>query len=149
MTTTRDTNKAICQRLHVATNSGDLELISRTVDEVFHPDALFHTPAPTPVPAPQAIKGVWATLLRAFPDISVTVEDIISEGDKTVFRNTVTGTHQGEYRGLPPTGKSIKYQEIFIVRFSGGRIAEGWGIVDVVSQLQQLGAGPGPAAPPS
>lgn len=60
-----------------------------------------------------------------------------------VSRNTVTGTHQGEYMGIPPTGKSVTYNEIFIVRFAGGRIAETWGAVDVLSQLRQLGAIPG------
>jgi predicted ester cyclase len=46
-------------------------------------------------------------LLRGLPDLHVAVEDVIAEGDKVVSRNTVTGTHQGEYRGLPPTGKSV------------------------------------------
>jgi predicted ester cyclase len=64
------------------------------------------------------------------------------QGDKVVSRNTVTGTHQGEYRGLPPTGKSITYNEIFIFRFVGGRIAEIWGVVDVFSQMKQLGVIP-------
>jgi predicted ester cyclase len=49
------------------------------------------------------------------------------------------GTHQGEYMGIPPTGKSVTYSEIFIVRFARGRIAETWGIVDVFSQIRQLG----------
>jgi predicted ester cyclase len=60
-----------------------------------------------------------------------------------VSRNTVTGTHQGEYMEVPPTGRSVTYNEIFIVRFAGGRIAETWGAVDVLSQLRQLGAIPG------
>ena len=51
-------------------------------------------------------------------------DGLIAEGDKVVRRNTVTGTHQGEYMGLPPTGKSVTYNEIFIVRFAAGRIAE-------------------------
>ena len=68
------------------------------------------------------------------------MEDLIAEGDKVVARNTVTGTHQGEYMGLPPTGKSITYREIFIFRVVDGRIAETWGVVDVLSQLKQLGA---------
>lgn len=140
MTTIQEANKAVYKRLHDATNSRDLELISRTVDEEFHPDAVFHTPVPTDATAPQAVKGAWAMLLRAFPDIQVTVEDMIAEGDKIVVRNTVTGTHQGDYRGLPATGRTITYKEIFIVRFSEGRVAEVWGIVDVFSQLQQLGA---------
>jgi hypothetical protein len=50
-----------------------------------------------------------------------------------------TGTHQGEYRGLAPTGKSVTHNEIFVVRFAGSRIAEIWGVVDVLSQMKQLG----------
>ena len=82
---------------------------------------------------------MFGRLIRAFPDLHITVEDLIEEGDKVVSRNTVTGTHQGEYMGLPPTGKSITYNEIFIVRFVNGRIAETWGVVDVLSQMNQLG----------
>jgi predicted ester cyclase len=67
---------------------------------------------------------------------------VIAEGDKVVCRDTVTGIHRGEYRGLPPTGKSVTYNEIFIARFARGRITEIWGVVDVFSQLQQLGAIP-------
>jgi predicted ester cyclase len=78
-------------------------------------------------------------LLRAFPDIQVTVADLIEKDDKIVSRNSVTGTHQGEYMGIPPTGKSVTYHEIFIIRFVNGRIAEIWGVVDVFSQLKQLG----------
>jgi steroid delta-isomerase-like uncharacterized protein len=81
-------------------------------------------------------------LLRGLPDLHVAVEDVIAEGDKVVFRATVTGTHQGEYMGLPPTGKSITYNEIFIFRFANGRIAEMWGVVDVFSQMRQLGVIP-------
>ncbi|MFI6364985.1 ester cyclase [Nocardia sp. NPDC050630] len=139
---TAATNKAAFNRIHDAVNSGDLEVISKTIDEVVTPDMLFHAPVPMGTTGPQALKQVWAVLLRAFPDIHVAVEDVIAEGDKVVFRNTVTGTHQGEYRGLPPTGKSVAYNEIFIVRFADGRIAEIWGVVDVFSQLRQLGAIP-------
>ncbi|MCW2876448.1 MAG: ester cyclase [Sphaerisporangium sp.] len=135
-------NKATFSRFHEAVNSGDAELISKTIDEVVEPDVLFHAPAPIDATGAQALKQVWAVLLRAFPDIHVAVEDVIAEGDKVVYRNTVTGTHQGEYRGLPPTGKSVTYHEIFIVRFAGGRIAEIWGVVDVLSQMRQLGAIP-------
>lgn len=67
---------------------------------------------------------------------------MIAEGDKVVHRNTVTGTHQGEYRGVAPTGKPITYNEIFIFRFADGRVAEIWGVVDVLAQLRQLGVIP-------
>jgi hypothetical protein len=62
----------------------------------------------------------------------------------TGARNAVTGTHKGEYLGVPPTGKSITYNEIFIFRLDDdGRIAETWGVVDVASQMRQLGPTPG------
>ena len=132
-------NKAVFRRFHDAVNSGDVEVISKTIDELVEPDVLFHAPVPTGATGAQALKHVWAVLLRAFPDIHVAVEDVIAEGDKVVTRNTVTGIHQGEYRGLPPTGKPVTYNEIFIVRFADGRIAEMWGVVDVLSQMKQLG----------
>jgi steroid delta-isomerase-like uncharacterized protein len=135
-------NKATFSRFHDAINSGDVELISKTIDEVVEPDVLFHAPVPMDATGAQALKQVWAGLLRAFPDVHVAVEDVIAEGDKVVCRNTVTGTHQGEYRGLPSTGRSVTYNEIFIFRFAGGRIAEIWGVVDVFSQMRQLGLVP-------
>ena len=139
LTTETATNKATFQRLHDAVNSGDLAVISRTIDEIVEPDALFHTPVPSDVTGVAALKHVWTVLLRAYPDIRVAVQDMIVEGDKVVSRNTVAGTHQGEYRGLPATGKSVTYNEIFIGRFAGGRIVEIWGVVDVLAQLRQLG----------
>jgi steroid delta-isomerase-like uncharacterized protein len=135
-------NKATFSRFQDAVNTGDAEVISKTIDEVVEPDVLFHAPVPTGATGAQALKQVWAVLLRAFPDLHVAVEDVIAEGDKVVARNTVTGTHQGEYRGLPPTGRSVTYNEIFVVRFAGGRIAEIWGVVDVLSQMKQLGMVP-------
>jgi predicted ester cyclase len=82
---------------------------------------------------------VWAVLLRAFPDLHLNVEDLIGEGDKVVARIVVTGTHLGDYMGVEPTGKSIAYDEIFIFRFANGRVVETWGVVDVLSQMKQLG----------
>ena len=90
----------------------------------------------------QLLKEVFHRLHRAFPDLQITIEDLIEEGDKVVSRNTVTGTHLGEYMGIPPTGKSVTYNEIFILRFIGGRIAETWGLVDVFSQMKQVGVIP-------
>jgi steroid delta-isomerase-like uncharacterized protein len=135
-------NKATLSRLHHALNSGDEELISTTIDEIFDPDVRISTPLPIDATGAQALKQVWATLLRAYPDLHVMVEDLFGEQDRLVARNTVTGTHQGEYLGLPPTGRSVTYNEMLIVRFADGRIAETWGVVDLLSQMQQLGAIP-------
>ena len=143
MPSEQEANKATVRRLHDATNSGDLELISNTIDELVEPAAVIRTPLPIYATGAQALKDVFARLLRVFPDLRVTIEDLIAEGDKVVSSNTVTGTHRGEYMGHPATGKSVSYNEIFIFRFAGGRIAETWGVVDVFSQMKQLGVIPG------
>jgi steroid delta-isomerase-like uncharacterized protein len=132
-------NKAAIRRFHGATNTGDLEFICKTIDELFEADAPIRTPVPIEATGAQAVKEVFARLLRVFPDLQVTIEDLIAEGDKVVSRNTVTGTHHGDYMGHPPTGKRVTYNEIFVFRFAGRRIAETWGVVDVLSQMRQLG----------
>ncbi|MFF7440453.1 ester cyclase [Streptomyces sp. NPDC008122] len=135
-------NIAVLERFHSATNSGDPDRVARAIDELTAPDLVFHAPVPMGGTGAEALKRVWAALLRAFPDIRVTVEETVAEGDKVVSRNTVTGTHLGEYRGLPPTGRPVTYGEIFVLRFVDGKIAEVRGIVDVLTQLRQLGALP-------
>jgi predicted ester cyclase len=132
-------NKAALIRFHDAINTGDLELISRTIDEIVEPEVLFHAPMPVGATGARALKQVMAALLRAFPDLHVAVEDTIAEGDKVVGRNIVTGTNRGEYMDRPPTGKAVAYNEIFIFRLAGGRVAEIWGVVDMLSQMKQLG----------
>jgi steroid delta-isomerase-like uncharacterized protein len=132
-------NKLTFRRFLDASNTGDWELMSRTIGEVFQPDVILRSPLPMQTTGAQAIKEVFASLHRAFPDLHIAVEDLIEEGDRVVARQTVTGTNLGEYMGMPPTGKSVIYNEIFIFRFADGRIAETWGVVDVLSQMKQLG----------
>jgi steroid delta-isomerase-like uncharacterized protein len=149
MSTEQETNKAAIRRFHDATNTRDSELISRTIDELFRPDVLVRTPLPIEATGAQAMREVWARLLRVYPDLRVTIEDLLAEGDEVVSRNTVTGTHQGDYMGHPPTGNPVTYNEIFIFRFADGRIAETWGVVDVFSQMKQIGVIPAaPEQPP-
>jgi predicted ester cyclase len=112
----------------------------RTIDELVDPDAIISTPLPLETTGAQALKEVFGRLHTAYPDLHVAIVDLIAEGDKVVSRNSASGTHLGEYMGLQPTGKSVTYNEIFIFRFVNGRIAETWGVVDVFSQLRQLGA---------
>jgi steroid delta-isomerase-like uncharacterized protein len=133
-------NKATFRRFLDASNSGDLVLLRKTIDDVFEPDATIRTPVPLQTSGAEAMKEVFTTLHRAYPDLHVEVEDMVEEGDRVAVRNTVTGTHRGAYMGLPPTGKSVVYNEMFMLRFVNGRIAETWGVVDVLAQLRQLGA---------
>ena len=133
-------NKATFKRFQDAMNTCDAEIISKAIDELVEPDATIRTPLPGDATGAQALKQVWAVLLRAFPDLHLTIDDLIGEGDKVVARIVVTGTHLGDYMGLESTGKSIAYDEIFIFRFANGRVVETWGVVDVFSQMKQLGA---------
>jgi steroid delta-isomerase-like uncharacterized protein len=132
-------NKATFQRFHEAANTGDVEHLAKTIDEIVAPDAVIRTPLPIDATGAALLKQVWAMLFRVYPDIHLTVEDVIAEGDKVVARNTVTGTHQGEFMGVGPTGKTVTYSEIFIFRFADGRVVETWGVVDVYAQMKQIG----------
>ncbi|HEY6746672.1 MAG TPA: ester cyclase [Mycobacteriales bacterium] len=132
-------NKATVERLCAAANTGDLALISALVDEIAAPDLRMSTPLPGAATGPDRLKHVWATLFRAFPDLRLSVQDLIGEGDKVVVRNVVRGTHRGDYLGLPGSGTVVTYDEIFIFRFTDGRISEISGVVDLAAQLRQLG----------
>ena len=108
------------------------------VDEIFAPTVLFNGQTVTRDALKQALAGRRA----AFPDIRVTVDDQVAEGDKVSTRRTWQATHRGQYRGVAPTGKQVKWTQISIVRFSEGRIVEDWAVADEFSIMQQLGALP-------
>jgi predicted ester cyclase len=82
--------------------------------------------------------------LTAFPDLHLTIEDLIAEGDKVVDRQTARGTHQGTFMGIPPTGKQITVTAMNISRIVGGKIVEHWVELDTLGMLQQLGVVPMP-----
>jgi steroid delta-isomerase-like uncharacterized protein len=108
------------------------------VDEIFAPTVIFNGQSITRDALKQALAGRRA----AFPDIQVTVDDQVAEGEKVSTRRTWQATHRGPYRGVAPTGKQVKWTQISIVRFSQGRIVEDWAVADEFSILQQLGALP-------
>ena len=134
------TNEAAFKRFHDAISSRDTEMIDATIDEIVAPGAEIHAPLPLDAAGPQLLKVIWARLLQVYPDVRVTVEDLIAKDDKVVSRQSVTATHRAEYLGVAPTGRTVSYDEMFIMRFTGGRIVEMWGVVDVFAQLRQLGA---------
>src|SRR5262249_59471355 len=95
-------NKAAVTRFCDAVNTGGAELISKTIDELVAPDALMRTPLPIEATGAQLAKEVFARLLRAYPDLHITIADLIAEGDEVVILNTGTRTHEGEAMGIPP-----------------------------------------------
>ena len=99
-------------------------------------------------PTKEGTLEFFRTLLAAFPDWRMTVEDLIAGGDKTVARVTVTATHKGEFMGVPPAGARVEVQLIDIMRFDlAGLVCEHWGVADMLSLMQQLGVVP--AGPPA
>ena len=88
-------------------------------------------------------RGSWEIVNQRNPDINITVEDMIAEGDQAVSRYTIRGTHQGETEDFgPPTGKPVELKGITIHRFEDGKIVEEWESYDNLSVLQQLGLAP-------
>ncbi len=101
---------------------------------------------------PQTKEGTlefFRALIAAFPDMQMNVEDLIASEDKAVARVKLTGTHRGEFMGVPPTGTRVEAELIDIMRFDGsGLVCEHWGVADMLSFMQQLGVVPaGPPAP--
>jgi predicted ester cyclase len=122
-------------------------LVRRFFDEVWNEqklDVIADVFAPTVLVNGQSVardvfKSVVANRRAAFPDLRVTVDEQVAEGDKVSTRRTWEGTHQGVYRGVAPTGKRVKWTQISIVRFADSLIAEDWAVADELSVLQQLG----------
>ena len=135
-------NKAIARRAYEIFSSGNLEAL----EEVIAPDMVDHNAAPGQARGIEGTRQVLGMLRAAFPDLRLTPEDLIAEGDRVVARLMVTGTHQGEFQGLPPTGKQVTMSGIEIVRLAGGKAVERWGEFDILGLLQQLGAVPAPGA---
>jgi steroid delta-isomerase-like uncharacterized protein len=129
-------NKAIFRRIvEEGFNKGNLAI----VDELVATDHLNHSDN---VHGPEEYKQFITVYRTAFPDLQMTVEDQIAEGDKVVNRWTARGTHKGELMGIPPTGKQMTVMGIYVARIIGGTIMEEWGNFDALGMMQQLGVVP-------
>ena len=116
------------------------------LDEILTPNFVDHEEGPPGTP--DGIDGVKAfvTMFReAFPDMQVSIEDVMEDGDRVAVRATMTGTHDGELMGVPPSGNRVRLEMIDIVRIEDGRCAEHWGAADNLSLMQQIGAVQAPA----
>jgi predicted ester cyclase len=91
---------------------------------------------------PEGFKQFVSSYFAAFPDMRVVNEEVLAEGDKVVFRQTVYGTNTGSMMGIPPTGKKFAIQEMVINRFVDGKIVESWALADLFDMMQQLGLVP-------
>jgi steroid delta-isomerase-like uncharacterized protein len=125
----------------VGPSKGDLA----AADAILHPEFSLHTPLPTPGPGIEAMNNVITTCRAAFHGLQVTIDDIMADADIVTARFTARGIHQGDFMGLPPTGKAITMTGIEIFRLKEGRIAELWGEANLMGLMQQLAIVPAPA----
>jgi steroid delta-isomerase-like uncharacterized protein len=135
-----DANKATSRRVFDdAFNRGELG----AMDEICLPTIVEHDAAmPEDTIGVEAAKQLIAGYRAAFPDLVLTIEEQVGEGDLVASRWTAHGTHEGELMGVAPTGKQATVSGITIDRFEDGRIAESWTNWDTLGLLKQLGAVP-------
>jgi steroid delta-isomerase-like uncharacterized protein len=135
-------NKAVARRLYSELAS---QGNSSVADELVAENFVDHNPpGPDIASGREGLKQVFAAGRSAFPDMKLTINDQVAEGDMVVNRLTISGTHQGDYRGMPATGKSFSIEAVDIFRFEGGKISERWGQGDTIGMMQQLGVAPPP-----
>ncbi|HEX4947573.1 MAG TPA: ester cyclase [Blastocatellia bacterium] len=120
-------------------NKGNLAAI----DELYATNYVRHDPATPDVrPGPEGVKQLVTTFRNAFPDLHITIEDMIFEGDKVVTRYSTSGTHKGEFMGIAPTGKYGTSSGIAIGHIVNGWIGEEWVHWDTLGTLKQFGVFP-------
>jgi steroid delta-isomerase-like uncharacterized protein len=139
------THAATMRRAYDLINAGDIAGFGALVAD----DFIEHEELPGLEPTKEGVVALFTGYRAAFPDLHMTAEDVITEGDRAVARVTTTGTQTGDWMGMPASGKRIEVRLIDIMRFDDlGRICEHWGVMDMLSMLQQLGAAPGMAPAP-
>ncbi len=134
-------NKALIREIiEEIWNRGNLA----AVDRYFAPDYVDHTPFPGQGPGPEGYRQVVTAIRDAFPDLYLTLGDILAEGDRVAFRYTMEGTHQGDFVGIPPTGKPFSVEGMIIARVVDSKAVERWANLDTLGLMQQLGVIPSP-----
>ena len=138
---TASENKALIRRwFDEVWNQGREDLI----DELRAPDTVATGLAEggTPAQGSAPFKAFFSNLRATLPDLHVTLEEMLAEGDKVAVRFSIEGTHYGDAMGVPPTGQRVRFGGISIARIAGGKIAEAWNNLDQLGLLMQIGALP-------
>jgi predicted ester cyclase len=134
-----EANKATVRRLvEELQNRHDLA----SINAFFTPDFINHLEAPdlsSELNAAERTKIAFRQLFTAFPDLHVTIQDQVAEGDKVVTHKLFHGTHQGPFMGAAPTGRQVEFAVIDILRLDNGKVVEHWAVQDRLALLQQLG----------
>ena len=133
---TLEINKRTTVKIFKAFEDGNMDDLSNHIE----PNCIEHSPDPfIKGTGLNYVKELFTMYKLAFPDLQITINDLIAEEDKVVCYTTFTGTNTGKLRGKNPTNKSVSIDQIDIIRFRNGRAIEHWGIGDTLSMLTQLG----------
>jgi steroid delta-isomerase-like uncharacterized protein len=133
-------NKALVRAFFDGLNARDLEGVVKLTGA----DYVNHS-----MPGPrgsEALRAIGETFLAGFPDMQITLDDVIAEADRVATRGRWTGTHQGEFMGIPATGRSVEVGYIDLWRIEDGLMVENWVQMDIVGMMTQLGVMSEPSA---
>jgi steroid delta-isomerase-like uncharacterized protein len=134
---------ASARRFYELINSGDLDQFVGLLAD----DFVEHEEVPVPGSGREAVKQLFTMMQSAFPNMRWEPEEVLVDGDRAVARVRFNATNDGEFMGMPATGKNVSIQAIDIIRFSEDGLArEHWGVLDMMGLMQQLGAAPGAPA---
>jgi len=136
-------NKAIARRAleEVFSGQGNLDV----ADELFAPDYVGHDPASLEdIRGPEGVKEFGSMYRNAFPDVQLSVQEQVAEGDMVATRWIASGTHQGDLMGIAPTGNRVTVAGTSVERIVDGKIEETWDNYDALGMMQQIGAIPSP-----
>ena len=130
---------ATMQRAYDLISAGDIEGFG----DLLADDFVEHEELPGLEPSKEGVIAFFHMWRAAFPDMRMDVQDVVASGDKVAFRVRATGTHEGEFMGIPATGKRVDVQLVDFIRFGDDGLAhEHWGIFDTMAMMQQLGVVP-------
>jgi predicted ester cyclase len=142
-----DENKTIvCRFLEQIWDNADLTVM----DEILADDYVGHDPSAPggELRGREALKAVMQQVHAGLPGVTITIHEVLGEGELTAVRFTVHGAHRGELFGFAASGREVAVESILIQRHANARIAEAWLVRDMLGLLQQIGAAPTPDVAP-
>ena len=133
-----DENKSLLLRFYAEVSAGNIGV----VDELLADDFVEHEEFPGIEPNKEGVKQFFALFRSAFSDLRLDAHEVVAEGDLVCARGSLSGTHDGDFMGMPPTGKHVEVHGFDMVRVRDGQCTEHWGVFDMMAMMQQLGAIP-------
>ena len=130
-----ETNIAALERMAEMVNTGKLDALDEVVDQ----DSIDHDPAPDQTPGPEGFKDFFGELRKGFPDLKLEPVTVVADDDHVAMAYSINGTHQGEFQGIPATGRQFSARGVEIVKFRDGKLVERWGSSDEMGIMTSLG----------